>query len=79
MKEIGSWWESARGKSDDSDQHEIDIMALYLNEKKVLLAEVKRQRKNFEPKKFQHKVELIKHRLFSRYQIETRCLTLEDM
>ena len=54
-------------------------MALYLNEKKVLLAEVKRQRKNFEPKKFQHKVELIKHRLFSRYQIETRCLTLEDM
>ena len=79
IKEIGSWWESTRGKSDDTAQHEIDIVALYLEERKVLLAEVKRHRKNFDPERFQQKVELIKHRLFSRYQIETRCLTLEDM
>lgn len=79
LEQIGSWWEASRGKSDDTDQHEIDIVGLYFNEKRVLIAEVKRQRKNFEPNKFQRKVELIKNKLFAKYKIETMCLTLEDM
>jgi hypothetical protein len=76
---IGSWWESKRGKSEDTDQHEIDIVAVYFKEKRVLLAEVKRQRKNFDAAKFERKVLLVKNKLFANYKIVTACLTLEDM
>ena len=79
MEQIGSWWEGKRGRNDDTDQHEIDIVAIYFKEKRVLLAEVKRQRKNFDAAKFERKVQLIRTKLFSRYKIETACLTLEDM
>jgi len=79
IEQIGSWWEASRGKTDETDQHEIDIVALYFKEKRVLIAEVKRQRKNFEPEKFRRKVEEIKNKLFAKYKIETMCLTLEDM
>ena len=79
IEQIGSWWEASRGKTDDTDQHVIDIVGLYFKEKRVLIAEVKRQRKNFELDKFQRKVELIKNKLFAKYKIETMCLTLEDM
>ncbi len=76
---IGSWWEASRGKSGIADQNEIDVVAIYFKEKRVLIAEVKRQRKNFEPDKFHQKVELIKNKLFAKYKVETMCLTLEDM
>ena len=76
---IGSWWEGKRGKSEDTDQHEIDIVAVYFKEKRVLLAEVKRQRKNFDAAKFERKVQLVKNKLFANYKIVTACLTLEDM
>lgn len=79
IDQIGSWWEGKRGKGEDTDQHEIDIVAIYFKEKRVLLAEVMRQRKNFDAAKFEHKVQLIKTKLFARYKIETACLTLEDM
>lgn len=39
------------------DQVEIDIVGLYAEEKKALVAEVKRQSKNFKPDLFTLKVE----------------------
>ena len=80
IEEIGSWWESSRSNNDSEDsQHEIDIVAIYYKEKRVLLAEVKRQRKNFDAAKFQKKVEHIKTKLFARYKIDTACFSIDDM
>lgn len=76
-RNIGSWWEASKGK--DKEQNEIDIVAIYANEKKVLIAEVKRQRKNFKPELFQQKIETIRAKLFFKHKIETACLTLDDM
>lgn len=76
---IGSWWETSCGKSGDTDQNEIDIVAIYFKEKRVLMAEVKRQRKSFDQKRFLDKVESLKNKLFARYKIDTMCLTLDDM
>lgn len=72
---IGSWWQ---GK-DTSDQNEIDIVGIYTDDKRALVAEVKRQRKNFKPEQFCAKVEIIRTKLLHKYAIETRCLSLEDM
>lgn len=76
-KSIGSWWETSKGKV--ADQNEIDIVALSAESPNVLIAEVKRQRKNFKPERFQQKVEVIRTKLFFKEEIETACLTLEDM
>ncbi|WP_418696552.1 ATP-binding protein [Bacteroides sp.] len=76
-KNIGSWWESNKGK--EADQNEIDIVAISAESSKVFIAEVKRQRKNFKPELFQQKVEVIRTKLFFKHEIETACLTLEDM
>lgn len=76
-RNIGSWWETSKGKG--VAQNEIDIVAIHLDGKKVLLAEVKRQRKNFKPEAFQEKVEAIRTKLFFKYKIETACFSLEDM
>lgn len=70
---IGSWWETK------GNANEIDIVGIYLFEKKALVAEVKRQRKNFKPELLQQKVEVIRNKVLFKYEIESRCLTLEDM
>ena len=74
---IGSWWETTKGK--DAEQNEIDIVAIYASERKALVAEVKRQKKNFKPELFAKKVERLRTKLLSNYEIETACLTLEDI
>lgn len=76
-KNIGSWWEASKGKG--ADPHEIDIVAISAESPKVLIAEVKRRRKNFKPELFQQKVEIIRNKLFFQEEIETVCLSLEDM
>jgi len=76
-KKIGSWWETSKGKN--VDQNEIDIVAISAESPKVFIAEVKRQRKNFKPELFQQKLEAIRTKLFFNYEIETACLTLDDM
>lgn len=76
-KNIGSWWETSKGK--DVDQNEIDIVAISADSPQVFIAEVKRQRKNFKPELFWQKVEAIRSKLFFKYKIETACLSLEDM
>lgn len=76
-KNIGSWWEASKGKN--VDRNEIDIVAISAEFPKVFIAEVKRQQKNFKPERFMQKVEVIRTKLFFNDEIETACLTLEDM
>ncbi len=70
---IGSWWEPK------GNQNEIDIVALKLEKNKAVAIEVKRQKKNFKPDLFAAKVEHLRNKLLARYQIDARCLSLEDM
>lgn len=72
-KDIGSWWEQK------GNQNEIDIVALKLEKNQAVVAEVKRQKKNFKPELLTVKVEHLKKKLLPKYQIETVCLSLEDM
>lgn len=70
---IGSWWELKNG------ENEIDIVALRLEKNQAIVAEVKRQRKNFKPELLVAKVEHLKNKILPKYEIETVCLSLEDM
>lgn len=72
-KAIGSWWE-AKG-----NENEIDIVALRLEKNRAVVAEVKRQKKNFKPQLLAEKTKHLKNKLLFNYQIETLCLSLEDM
>lgn len=70
---IGSWWESK------NEQNEIDIVALKLEKNHAVVAEVKRQKKNFKPELLATKVSHLKNKLLPKYNIESRCLSIEDM
>lgn len=70
---IGSWWELKNG------ENEIDIVALKLEKSQAIVAEVKRQRKNFKPELLAAKVEHLKNKVLPKYEIETVCLSLENM
>ena len=72
---MGSYWEAKKGK----EQYEIDIVALRLEKNKAVAVEVKRQHKEFKPKEFEEKVQHLKDKVLPKYEIEQRCLTLEDM
>ncbi|MDE6513767.1 MAG: ATP-binding protein [Muribaculaceae bacterium] len=72
---IGSWWERKKG----AEANEIDIVGIYADKKSALVAEVKRRQRNYNHKDFMQKVESVKHRILSGYEITTRLLTLEDM
>jgi AAA+ ATPase superfamily predicted ATPase len=73
--DIGSWWERKRGK----EANEIDIVAVSVDGKTALVAEVKRQQRNYDHKAFMEKVEKVKTSILSKYHIDTLLLTLEDM
>ena len=73
--DIGSWWERKKGK----EANEIDIVALSIDGKTALVAEVKRQQRNYDHKAFMEKVDCIKTSILSKYEIETQLLTLDDM
>lgn len=70
---IGSWWE-LKGY-----QNEIDIVGLKLEKNQAVVAEVKRQKKNFKPEFLVAKTEHLKQKLLPKYRIEMRYLSLEDM
>ncbi len=70
---IGSWWEPKNG------QNEIDIVALKLEKNQAVVAEVKRQQKNFKPEQLKEKVDHLKKKVLPKYKIETICLSLNDM
>ena len=70
---IGSWWEPK------GSQNEIDIVALKLEKNQAVIAEVKRQKKNFKSELLATKVEHLKNKILPKYQIKVVCLSLEDM
>jgi len=70
---IGSWWETK------GDQNEVDIVAVTLDNKTALVAEVKRQRKNFKPQLLELKIEILKNKVLHKYEVESVCLDLDDM
>lgn len=74
FEQIGSWWQAKQ-----DDPCEVDIVAIYAEEKKALVAEVKRQQKNFKPEDFQRKVEILRKKILSKYEIEPACFCLDDM
>ena len=74
FEQIGSWWQAKQ-----DDPCEVDIVAIYAEEKRALVAEVKRQRKNFKPEDFQRKVEILRKKILSKYEIEPACFCLDDM
>lgn len=77
-KEIGSWWNNAKG--DKTDQQEVDIVAIPVDkDDPALVAEVKRQSKNFKPQWFEEKVDHLSHKILNGYKIESQLFTLEDM
>jgi AAA+ ATPase superfamily predicted ATPase len=71
--EIGSWWE-LKGA-----QNEIDIVAICVEKNKALAVEVKRNKKNFRRDNFIEKVKHLEDKVLSGYEIEIRCLSLDDM
>jgi hypothetical protein len=73
--DIGSWWERKKGK----EANEIDIVAISVDGKTALVAEVKRQQRNYDHKAFMEKVESVKTSILSKYQVNTLLLTLDDM
>jgi hypothetical protein len=80
-REIGSWWDSKKSKKEESEesQNEIDIVAIKLDNKNAFVAEVKRQRKNFKSHLFESKVKVLKNKVLNKYQIDSKCLDLDDM
>ena len=72
-RDIGSWWELKNG------QNEIDIVGLKLEKGQAVAIEVKRQKKNFKPELFKTKVEHLKNKVLTKYEIEMKCLSLDDM
>jgi hypothetical protein len=44
-----------------------------------IIAEVKRDKRNFKKQLFDEKVDLLRNKYFSKYEIETRCFSLSDM
>ena len=72
---IGSWWQAKKGK----EACEIDIVGIRTDAKTAVVAEVKRQRKNFKPEEFSQKVEVLKNKILANYDVETICLTMEEM
>ena len=75
FREMGSWWEAKAGK----EACEIDIVGIRTDGKSALVAEVKRNARNYDNKAFMSKVERIKAKVLSGYEIESRLYTLEDM
>ena len=73
-KEIGSWWEP-KGEN----QNEIDIVALSLQKNKGIAVEVKRNKDRYRPTAFAEKVARLKQTTLKKSDIETCCLSIEDM
>ncbi|MCD8202802.1 MAG: AAA family ATPase [Prevotella sp.] len=75
FRELGSWWERKAGK----EANEIDIVGIRTDNKSALVAEVKRNARNYDNKLFMAKVEHIKAKILSGYEIESRLYTIDDM
>ncbi|MDP4278090.1 MAG: DUF234 domain-containing protein [Bacteroidota bacterium] len=52
---MGQWWEPK------GDQNEVDLVAVTLNNKKAMVAEVKREPKTFRPQLLEGKIQVLKN------------------
>lgn len=75
FREMGSWWEAKAGK----EANEIDIVGIRPEGKSALVAEVKRNARNYDNKLFMAKIEHIRAKILSGYEIESRLYTIDDM
>ena len=75
FREMGSWWEAKAGKA----ACEIDILGIRTDGRSALVAEVKRNARNYDHKAFMSKVEHVRAKILSGYDIESRLYTMEDM
>jgi len=79
-REISAWWRSKaivyKGQTIDA---EVDIIALPVEGKKALVAEVKRKKEEYKHELFMLKVDYLRQTDLHKYQVETKLLTLEDM
>lgn len=75
FREMGSWWEAKAGK----EANEIDIVGIRTEGKSALVAEVKHNARNYDNKSFMAKIEHIKAKILSGYEIESRLYTIDDM
>ncbi|MGM9759027.1 MAG: ATP-binding protein [Parabacteroides sp.] len=75
FRELGSWWEAKAGK----EAHEIDIVGIRTDGKSALVAEVKGNARNHDHASFMTKVEHIKTKVLSGFQIDTHLYTMDDM
>lgn len=75
FREMGSWWEAKAGK----EANEIDIVGIRTEGKSALVAEVKRNARNYDNKSFMAKIEHIKTKILSGYEIDSRLYTIDDM
>ena len=79
-REISAWWRSKaivyKGQTIDA---EVDVIALPVEGKKALVAEVKRKKEEYRHELFMLKVEYLRQTDLHKYQVETKLLTLEDM
>lgn len=73
--DVGAWWERKKGK----EANEIDIVALSIDGKTAIVAEVKRQQRNYDHKAFMEKVDFLKTSVLDKYEVETRLFTIDDM
>ena len=56
----------------------MDIVALPADGKTALVAEVKRQRRNYAHNEFMRKVECLKNSVLAKFDVDSRLLTLDD-
>ena len=75
FREMGSWWEAKAGK----EANEVDIVGIRTEGKSALVAEVKRNARNYDNKSFMAKIEHIRAKILSGYEIESRLYTIDDM
>lgn len=75
FREIGQWWLPKLGK----EASEIDIVGIHTDNKSALVAEVKRQRRNYDHKNFMTKVDRIRQTVLANYAVSPRLFTLDDM
>lgn len=71
--DLGGWWEKGGAEC------EVDIVGISAEPKHAVVAEVKRQRKNFKPELFAAKIEHMRTKILAGYSIHTEILTLDDM
>lgn len=76
--EIGAWWHSKKGYTDNTQDNEIDIVTVSIDGK-VHAYEVKRNKKKYSAGLMEQKVTDLSNSAFGQQKIIPGCLSIEDM